>query len=62
MNNYSDRELHKRTKSDGPIEMNSIEGDRSLDPDHEPRKEGGPKPMKQSPSIVDIGGANDGGM
>ena len=42
--------------------MNSIEGDRSLDPDHEPRKEGGPKPMKQSPSVVEIGGANDGGM
>ena len=41
--------------------MNSIEGG-SIDPDHEPRKEGGPKPMKQSPSVVEIGGANDGGM
>lgn len=38
--NYSDRENHKRTRSDNPIEINSIEGDRSLDPDHEPRKEG----------------------
>lgn len=38
--NYSDRENNKRTRLDNPIEINSIEGDRSLDPDHEPRKEG----------------------
>ena len=47
--------------SGGPSDhrdANSLEGDaRSLDPDHEPRKEGGPsKAMKQSPSVVDING------
>ena len=58
--NYSDRENHKRTRSDAPIEINSIEGDRSLDPDHEPRKEGTIMQLKQSPSVIEIGGMNDG--
>jgi len=62
LNNYSDRDNHKRTRSDNPIEINSIEGDRSLDPDHEPRKEGTVKQIKQSPSVVEIGGINDGGV
>lgn len=39
--------------SDQRIDANSLEGDaRSLDPDHEPRKE--PKSMKQSPSVIEI--------
>jgi hypothetical protein len=33
-----------------------------LDPDHEPRKEGTLKQMKQSPSVIEIGGINDNGM
>ena len=39
---------NKHTRSDHRIELNSVEGDnRSLDPDHEPRKEGtAPKNMK----------------
>jgi len=38
------------------LDGNSLEGDaRSHDPDHEPRKEGGPsKNMKQSPSVIEI--------
>jgi hypothetical protein len=42
--------------SDQRMDANSLEGDaRSLDPDAEPRKEGGPsKNMKQSPSVVEI--------
>ena len=42
--------------------MNSIEGDRSLDPDHEPRKEGTIMQLKQSPSVIEIGGMNNDGM
>lgn len=45
-------------RSDNPLEIASIEGDRSLDPDHEPRKEGTIKGLKQSPSVIEIG--NDG--
>ena len=56
--NYSDN--IKRTRSDNPIENNSIEGDRSIDPDHEPRKEGSIMQLKQSPSVIEIGGMNDG--
>ena len=62
-NNYSDSPHAKRTRSENPNEVNSIEGDRSLDPDHEPRKEGSVvqmKQMKPSPSVVEIGG--DGGL
>jgi hypothetical protein len=49
--------------SGGPSDhrdINSLEGDvRSLDPDQEPRKEGGPsKNMKQSPSVVEITGVD----
>ena len=57
-NAYSDREVNKRIRSDNPLEIASIEGDRSLDPDHEPRKEGTIKGLKQSPSVIEIG--NDG--
>ena len=57
-NAYSDREVNKRMRSDNPLEIASIEGDRSLDPDHEPRKEGTIKGLKQSPSVIEIG--NDG--
>ena len=40
-------------------ELASIDN-RSFDPDHEPRKEGsGVKQMKQSPSVIEIGGLND---
>jgi hypothetical protein len=48
--------------SDHRQDANSLEGDaRSLDPDHEPRKEGGPtKNIKQSPSVVEINGVADG--
>lgn len=60
--NYSDRDNHKRTRSDNPIELNSIEGDRSLDPDHEPRKEGTIMQLKQSPSVIEIGAMNNDGM
>lgn len=44
--------------SDQRMDANSLEGDaRSLDPDHEPRKEGGPaKNIKQSPSVIEING------
>mmetsp|Transcript_17865 Transcript_17865/g.30341 ORF Transcript_17865/g.30341 Transcript_17865/m.30341 type:complete len:96 (+) Transcript_17865:1367-1654(+) len=52
----------KQTRGSDPgalrVEFNSVEGERSLDPDHEPRKEGTIK-MKQSPSVVEIGGIND---
>lgn len=59
----SDREGVKRTRSENPNEINSIEGEKSLDPDHEPRKEGSAiKQVKQSPSVIEIGGLNDGGM
>ncbi len=61
-NNYPDSANHKRTRSENPNEINSIEGERSLDPDHEPRKEGtsvAVKQIKPSPSVVEIGG-NDG--
>lgn len=48
--------------SDHRNDVNSLEGDnRSLDPDHEPRKEGNPsKNMKQSPSVIEINGVVDG--
>ena len=61
-NNYSDSANHKRTRSENPNEVNSIEGERSLDPDHESRKDANLVPVKQikpSPSVVEIGG-NDG--
>ena len=45
-NNYSDSANHKRTRSENPNEVNSIEGERSLDPDHESRKEGNIVPVK----------------
>jgi hypothetical protein len=52
----------RNASSGGPSDhrdINSLEEDmRSLDPDQEPRKEGGPgKNMKQSPSVVEITGA-----
>lgn len=54
----------KQTRSSDPgnlrVEFNSVEGDRSLDPDHEPRKEGTVKNMKHSPSVVEIGGMDAG--
>jgi len=48
--------------SDNRNDANSLEGDaRSLDPDHEPRKEGGPaKNIKQSPSVIEISQVVDG--
>ena len=50
----------KQTRGSDPgalrAEFNSVEGERSLDPDHEPRKEGTVKNMKHSPSVVEIGG------
>ena len=48
--------------SDHRQDVNSLEGDnRSLDPDHEPRKEGNPtKNMKQSPSVIEINGVDGG--
>ena len=51
----------KATRSDHRVELNSLEGDnKSLDPDHEPRKEGTAiKQLKQSPSVIEIGA--DGG-
>lgn len=54
----------KQTRGSDPgalrAEFNSVEGERSLDPDHEPRKEGTVKNMKHSPSVVEIGGMDAG--
>ena len=48
--NPSDKEKPSRSEHH---EIASVE-ERSLDPDHEPRKEGTHK-MKQSPSVIEIG-------
>lgn len=63
MENTGDQtnKIMRIASSGGPSDhrdINSLEGDaRSFDPDHEPRKEGGPvKNMKQSPSVVEING------
>ena len=40
-NQSSEKDGRKVTRSDHRVELNSLEGDnKSLDPDHEPRKEG----------------------
>jgi|TARA_B110001450_G_C17647544_1_gene491860 hypothetical protein len=40
-NQSSEMDGRKATRSDHRVELNSLEGDnKSLDPDHEPRKEG----------------------
>jgi hypothetical protein len=49
INNNSEKDINgqKYTRSEQRIDVNSVEGERSLDPDHEPRKEGsGVKQMK----------------
>jgi hypothetical protein len=60
-NQSSEKDGRKVTRSDHRVELNSLEGDnKSLDPDHEPRKEGtAVKQLKQSPSVIEIGA--DGG-
>lgn len=49
INNNSEKDINgqKYTRSEQRVDVNSVEGERSLDPDHEPRKEGsGIKQMK----------------
>jgi len=64
LNNGSSEKKQTRGSDPGGhrVELNSVEGNRSLDPDHEPRKEGTLKNMKHSPSVIEIGGMNDGGL